>query len=163
MKLGNSIGNTISADLYQHHRDTESWEWKPENNEPFEYTVREVLEPDGNDVALVLSLSGKIHEEEVYKVFENRPHLYEISMEEPTPGFLSQKSRLEKFRKRYRELLSQIRKRHGKDVSIHLFPAVPAPIAVLCGRELLPKSDPSVNVYDHEKDRGGFIKILTIN
>jgi len=40
---------------------------------------------------------------------------------------------------------------------------VPAPIAVLCGRELLPKVDPSVTVYDHEKDQGGFVQILTIN
>lgn len=163
MKLGNAVGNTISTDLYQRHRDTEDWHWKPESNELFEYNSREVLEPEGDDVAVVLSLSGKIHEEEVYKVFSKKPHLYEISIDSPTPGFLTEKSRLKKFKERYRELLSLIRDRHGKDVKIHLFPAVPAPIAVLCGKELLPKSDPSVVVYDNEKDKGGFIQILTIN
>lgn len=163
MKLGNAIGNTIATDLYQRHRDTERWEWKPENDESFEYTIREELTTESKDVALVLSLSGKIHEEEVYKVFSEKPHLYEISVDSPTPGFLSKKSRLEKFRIKYRELLSQIRERHGEDVNIHLFPAVPAPIAVLCGRELLPKVDPSVVIYDHEKDQGGFTQILTIN
>lgn len=163
MKLGNAVGNTIATDLFQRHRDTESWEWKPENDEPFDYTVREELATESKDVALVLSLSGKIHEEEVYKVFSKKPHLYEISMNSPTPGFLSHRSRLEKFRIKYRELLSQIRGRHGEDVEIHLFPAVPAPIAVLCGRELLPKVDPSVIIYDHEKDQGGFVQILTIN
>lgn len=166
MKLGNAVGNTISADIYQHHRDTESWEWKPENEEPFEYTVRESIEPDSKDskdVAVVLSLSGKIHEDEVYKVFPQKPHLYEISYESPNTEFLSQKSRLQKFRVKYRELLSKIRERHGEHTRIHLFPAVPAPIAVLCGRELLPKVDPSIIVYDHEKDKKGFIQILTIN
>lgn len=163
MKLGNSIGNTIAADIYQCHRDTGKWEWKPETDESFEYTIREALVPESKDVALVLSLSGKIHEDEIYKVFSEKPHLYEISMEAPNTGFLSQKSRLEKFRVKYREILSRIRARHGEDVRIHLFPAVPAPIAVLCGRELLPKSDPSVIVYDHEKDKGGFVRILTVN
>jgi len=163
MKLGHAVGNTISADLYQRHRDTENWEWKPENDEPFDYNVREALEKDSKDIALVLSLSGKIHEDEVYKVFQNRPHLYEISIESPTPSFLSQKSRLEKFREKYRSLLSMIRDKHGGDVKIHLFPAIPAPVAVLCGRELLPKSDPTLVVYDHEKDKDGFIPILTIN
>lgn len=163
MKLGNAVGNIIPADLYQCHRDTGKWEWKPESDEPFEYTTRESLVSKNKDVALVLSLSGKIHEDEVYKVFSEKPHLYEISMDSPTPGFLSQKSRIEKFRGKYRALLSLIRERHGGDVRIHLFPAVPAPVAVLCGRELLPKADPSVIVYDQEKDKGGFVPILTIN
>ena len=163
MKLGQSIGNTISADLYQHHRDTENWIWKTEDQDLFEYNTREVLETNSKDVALVLSLSGKIHEEEVYKVFEYKPHLYEIYIEEPNTGFLNQKSRLKKFRETYRSLLSKIRNRHSGDVKIHIFPAIPAPIAVLCGRELLPKSDPSVIVYDHEKNKEGFIPILTIN
>ena len=163
MKLGNAIGNTIAVDLYQRHRDTENWEWKSENEDPFEYTIREAPASSSKDVAIVLSLSGKIHEDEVYKKFSQRPYLYEISIDSPSPAFLNQKSQLEKFRKRYRELLSQIRTSHGEDVNIHLFPAVPAPIAVLCGRELLPKSDPSVTVYDHEKDKGGFIQIFAIN
>lgn len=163
VKLGYAIGNTISTDLYQRHRDTENWVWKQENDVPFEYNVREALEADSKDVALVLSLSGKIHENEVYKSFANKPHLYEISIDLPNPGFLTQKSRLEKFREKYRHLLSHIRDRHGHDVKIHLFPAIPAPIAVMCGRELLPKSDPTLVVYDHEKDQDGFIPILTIN
>lgn len=162
-KLGNTIGNTISADLYQRHRDTESWGWKTEIDEPFDYITRDIIEPNNKDVALILSLSGKIHEEEVYRIFKKKPHLYEISIESPDPEFLSQKSRLEKFRIVYRNLLSCIRERHGEDVIIHLFPAVPAPVAILCGRELLPKTDPSIVVYDHEKDQKGFVPILTIN
>ncbi len=163
IKLGNSIGNTISADLYQRHRDTEDWKWKPEVDSNFEYRQREVSGTDDLNVALILSLSGKIHEDEVYKKFDSKPHLYEISIDFPATNFLSQKSRLEKFRSAYREVLTRIRDRHGGNVIIHLFPAIPAPIAVLCGRELLPKSDPALIVYDHEKDQGGFVQILKIN
>jgi hypothetical protein len=161
--LGQSIGNTISCDLFQRHRDTENWKWKLEDGNSLEYQTREFKGVDTNDVALVISLSGKVHEDEVYKVFENRPHFYEIFIESPNPGFLSQKSRLSKFRDIYRSLLSQIRDRHGVAAVMHLFPAIPAPVAVLCGRELLPKSDPKMIVYDHEKNQGGYVPILRIN
>lgn len=46
---------------------------------------------------------------------------------------------------------------------IHLFPAVPAPVAVLCGRELLPKVDPALLVYDSNKKTNGFQPILRVN
>jgi hypothetical protein len=45
---------------------------------------------------------------------------------------------------------------HGAVGKLHLFPAVPAPIAVMCGRERLAKVAPSLLVYDNELERGGF-------
>lgn len=161
--LGHAIGNTISVDLFQRHRDMEDWKWKPENEEEFEYQLQESPVADSKNVAIILSLSGKVHEKEVYEKFDTKPHVYEITIDTPNPGFLGQQSKLKKFRVAYRNLLSLIRDRHGGDAIIHLFPAIPAPIAVLCGRELLPKSDPTMIVYDHEKDKGGFVQILTIN
>jgi hypothetical protein len=53
--------------------------------------------------------------------------------------------------------------KHGSDCSVHIFPAVPVPIAIACGQDILPKSDPTIIVYDHDKNKGGFIKVLTIN
>lgn len=163
IQLGQSIGNTISANIYQRHRDTEDWAWKAETDEPFEYQVKEVPGTDSKNIALVLSLSGNIHLEEVYKIFKDQPHLYEITISNPNLEFLTQQSRLNKFREIYRGLLTQIRDLHGGDATIHLFPAIPCPVAVVCGRELLPKSDPNLIVYDNEKAAGGFVKILTIN
>jgi hypothetical protein len=160
--MGRAIGNSVSADIYQRHRDTEDWKWKPETEEAFEYQVRELPGEDEKNIAVVLSLSGKIHEEEVYRLFKQKPHLYEIFIDTPNPGFLTRSSQLQKFRETYRGLLSQIRDRHGGDVMLHLFPAIPAPVAVVCGRELLPKADPAMTVYDHERDQGGFQQILTI-
>ncbi|HVU06644.1 MAG TPA: SAVED domain-containing protein [Candidatus Paceibacterota bacterium] len=161
--LGNAIGNTISADLYQRHRDTENWTWKNEAQDDLAYEVKETKGETGGDIAVVLSLSGKIHYDEVYKLFAKKPHLYEITIATPAPGFLASRPKLEKFRLAYRELLTKIRTLHGGGTVIHLFPAIPAPIAVVCGREILPKSDPKMTVYDHENAQGGFIPILTIN
>jgi hypothetical protein len=46
--------------------------------------------------------------------------------------------------------------KHGLLETIDVFPAVPAPIAVLCGRELLPKVHPKLRVFDYDKLQGGF-------
>jgi SMODS-associated and fused to various effectors sensor domain len=53
-------------------------------------------------------------------------------------------------------------KNHGLVEAINLFPAVPAPIAVLCGRELLPKVHPRLRVYDYNKNNGGFTFALEV-
>jgi len=55
------------------------------------------------------------------------------------------------------------RVRDGSQCIIHLFPAVPAPIALLCGRELLPKADPSLMVYDYVDNKQGFKFALQVN
>jgi len=52
---------------------------------------------------------------------------------------------------------------HPQLETIHLFPAVPPPIAILCGRELMPKVDPALRVYDFRKKQGGFDFVLEVN
>ena len=67
------------------------------------------------------------------------------------------------FRTTYQEALGAIVLEHGSGGSLHLFPAVPAPVAVLCGRELLPKAHPELRVYDFDAAKGGFQFQLTVN
>jgi len=161
--LGNQLGNIVPMDLYQKHRDTDDWKWKAEpENDPFEFRSINVDGKEGKDVAVVLSLSGKVTPDSYLSITGDMP-VYEIEIEDANPGFLSLKSRLEKFRATYRKVLSDIVAKHGSDSTIHLFPAIPAPIAVLCGKELLPKADPTLQVYDYDKAQGGFVRTLQIN
>ncbi len=166
MRFGNQLGNIISVNLYQKHRDTDNWTWKPEDKKAvnFNYIVHK---PQNNKkakkVALILSLSGKIQKTEIKRFFQPDSSIYEITIPNPEPTFLNQRSKLEKFKSVYRNLITNIRAFHGSKVEIHIFPAIPAPIAVLCGKELVPKSDPKVYAYDNNKDKGGFIYPLKIN
>lgn len=164
MHFGNQLGNIVPADLYQKHRDTDDWKWKEEpKRDLLTYELQRTKQArQASAVALVLSLSGKVHTSEFRKILPDAP-TYEIAIKDPNPEFLQYKSRLQKFRQLYREVLSEIRQRYGNECVIHLFPAIPAPIAVLCGKELLHKSDPSVLVYDNDRLQGGFKPTLTIN
>lgn len=162
MHLGNRIGNVIPIDFYQKHRDSDDWKWKDEiEPDDFRYRYSRSDGDSSEGVGLVLSLSGKIAREEYEHIARGMP-VYEIEVEDPNPAFLKFRSRLQKFKSAYRQALTDIRAAHGRDCLIHLFPAIPAPIAVLCGAELLPKSDPAVRVYDNDKARGGFVPTLTI-
>ncbi|MDP3957477.1 MAG: SAVED domain-containing protein [bacterium] len=165
MHFGNKLGDLIPADLYQKHRDTDDWKWKREpRHDNFSYEVKKkITGRRSKKIAIILSLSGKIHAKEVLKAVPDASAFYEITIPNPETEFLKFASRLQKFRSIYRDLLTTIRKKHGHDCEIHLFPAVPAPIAVICGKILLPKTDPGVLVYDNDKQKSGFVPALKIN
>ena len=67
------------------------------------------------------------------------------------------------FQRTYQEVLATIIKNHGLVEEVHVFPAVPAPIAVAVGREPLPKVHPALVIYDYNKKKAGFTKTIRIN
>lgn len=163
--LGRQLSNKIPAEVYQRHRDTEDWVWKT-SGKPFEYRFEKLR--GGTDrtlVALLLSLSGKIHLDSLPGEIDKRFSVYELTLAagEPNPTFLRLREDLANFKETYQVALRTILRDHGQVEKIHFFPAVPAPVAVLCGRELLPKVDPRLLVYDYDKRTGGFTLALEVN
>lgn len=164
MYLGNRIGGATPVDIYQKHRDADDWIWKKEpKRDTFKYIVKKNgLKNSSTKVVVILSLSGLVQVDEVTKVLPNAPR-YEITIPKPDRDYLQHRSQLTKFAYIYHRILTEIRKRHGSKCEIYLFPAVPVSVAVACGKELLPKVDPHIHVYDVDNERGGFIPTLTIN
>lgn len=162
---GNLLSNKVPSDLFQKHRDTKNWKWKNEG-ELVQYKIVTVKEgTDRKKVALVLSLSGKIQLEDLPSEVINDATVYEITLENdlPHPLFLNQKQDLTNFGVIYQQTLRQIGTNHGKLDELHLFPAIPAPVAVVCGQELMPKIDPVLVVYDGDKRVGGYHRVLEVN
>lgn len=155
--LGRQLSNKFASDLFQRHRDTESWTWKVDGV-PVKYRFRRLNRGPFKKVALVLSLSGTIRLQDLPAEVRMSSALYEITLNgmTPQPTFLRQKRDLDAFRSVYQEAIATILKTHGPLDTIDLFPAVTAPIAVLCGRELLPKVHPKLRVFDNDRDAGGF-------
>lgn len=163
--LGSKLSNKVPVEVFQRHRDTEDWTWKTDGNAA-EYTLRQLQEgADRRQVALVLCLSGLITSEALPNEIDSSFSIYEIRLQgqAPNPSFLRQRLDLESFRRIYSHALSTIISQHQGCREIHLFPAVPAPVAVLCGRELLPKVYPALVVYDNDKAKGGFTSQVRIN
>jgi hypothetical protein len=163
--LGSQLSNKIPVDLYQRHRDTEDWTWKA-GGEPVNYMIKTVRRgTDPSHVALLLSLSGTVHLRMLPAFVDDSFSVYEITLVgiDPNPTYLRLRQDLSNFQRIYLQTLGTIMKESPRLEEIHLFPAAPAPVAVLCGRELLPKVHPSLLVYDYNKRKDGFIPTIRIN
>jgi len=145
--FGRKLGDIVSADIYQRHRSPAGWQWQELLNDTFDYQVSgpTVLEKC-EKVVIALSLSGRIHPEEIEKAIGDKLDIYNITIPNPNVTFLKAKEQLELFRKHWRLLLSKIRESHGVECEVHVFPAVPAPIAIEMGRAILPNVDPNMYI-----------------
>ena len=169
MFLGKCIGDTVPADLYQSHRNiddtNQTWSWpKEEQDRETRYIVNPLrINKKGQNVVIVLSLSGKIDSGRYERLESEGFSIYEITIEEPSIYFLKSRKQLGGFSREYRKLLNEIQSTHGDSCQISIIPAVPAPIAVECGRVLLPKSDPEIFVYEYDDSQNRFRRVLKIN
>jgi hypothetical protein len=160
--LGRELGNKVVIDVFQRHRDN-SWRWR-EDGPLAEYEFRRIREgKDNASIALQLSLSGRISPDSIPADITDRFFCYEIVLRGREPGvdFLNRREDLALFRKLYRASLQELVSKHGHFTELHLFAAVPAPVAVACGMDVMPKAHPSLVVYDNVK--GAFKPGLTIN
>ncbi|MBS0272617.1 MAG: HNH endonuclease [Proteobacteria bacterium] len=158
MILGAELSNKVPASLYQRHRDTEDWTWKTEGRlVTYKLTKIKTGGPTA-PIVLTLALSGTIPIENLPDAYKENASIYQISLDEQTPNtmFLNQKADLEAFKAIYSKTLGLISAEHGLLETISVFSAVPAPIAIMCGRERLPKVHPKLRVYDFDHANGGF-------
>lgn len=165
MFLGSRLSNKTPLDLYQRHRDTQTWTWKADGP-PVYYTFSERQRGQARDrVALVLSLSGALDRSQLPAVVDESYTIYEVTLKDQTPNpmFLRRREDLEGFRYIYHEALAVILRDHGAIKYLDVFPVVPAPIAVLCGYELFPKVSPRLRVYDNDGRRGGWAHSLDVD
>lgn len=156
--FGSRLTNKVRTELFQRHRDTEDWVWK-DDGEPARYKHALIQKGEvGGPVALLLALSGAINVDSLSGDVKRQGWIYELTLENrpPDPTFLRLRTELDGFRTAYQEVLGLIAAQHGILEAVELFPAVPAPIAVLCGRERLPKVHPALRVYDFDRARGGY-------
>ncbi len=163
--LGFLLPNKVETRFFQRHRCSEKWRWL-ESGQAVEFVVNMVKEGrPGKQAVLLLSLSGSIPED-TYSSFvaEGRP-IYELTFKEraPDPTFLSDEKTISKFKMAYRKFLSSLKTSNPEIEDLAVLPAVPAPIAVLLGRELLKKVDPHLSIYDYNKKYKKFSFALGVN
>lgn len=164
VNLGARLSDKIEVELYQRHRNPETWEWHKEPGRAT-YVTRKVQKgTDPQCVALLLNLSGSNKLETLPDLVDGRFSIYETTLVDirPSPLFLRCRSDLDKLHHEHLQTMSMLRDSHPKLAVLHLFPAIPAPVAVMVGRSRLPKVDPTLRVYDRDKRAGGFVPTLEV-
>jgi hypothetical protein len=152
--LGFKLGDKIETEIYQKHRDgNEGWFWE-KNGKPVKFNLTEIKKGQKKEIFLLLSLSGRIRQDQIEKFDKIKGVVYEISPVALEPGrnIIKSKADLVDFIACYQKFLRLSEKNHAKE--IHLFPAIPVSVAVACGRAQLKGVSPRIKIYDlNNKDK----------
>jgi hypothetical protein len=150
-ELGFGLGDKVASEMYQCHRvPNEGWSW-PVGAERVRFEIAEhknVENTDESRVAVLIAVSGgdlgKVRRATSAKcTYEIRP----VGLD-PTRTILSSPETLTEFRSTFQQLLSRIERQHSGIVGLDLFLAVPAPVAIMCGRDITRDVVPDVAIYD---------------
>jgi hypothetical protein len=160
--LGARLSDKQVVDLYQRHRDPESWSWH-EGAGDAHFATQCAIQA-GGDVALLVNVSGQNTAASVTRAMSDCT-VYELAVsgQAPTPLVLKTRGDLDRFTSEYIRALAMIRAAHPSLKRLHVLPAVPAPLAIVMGRMRLPKVDPRLLVYDRDQRSGGFVPTFEIS
>ena len=160
--LGSRLSDKVEVELYPLHRPR-SLQWKGGEGAAH-YVTKCVQDGDKDVVALLANLSGYNDPSVLPTTIRTAATIYELTLDgqDPSPLFLETRGDLTRFCTEYTRALATIRAQHQRLDLIHVFPAVPAPVAIELGRLRLPKVDPALLMYDLDKRANGFIPTLEI-
>ena len=112
-------------------------------------------------VALKLGISATVTDERIAKVLGDEAAIWSVAAANPHNDILRRPEDQAAFRQLMRSLFDRIKAVHGEGVIIHVFPAMPASLAVELGRVWMPKSDLAMTIYDNNR-AAGFVPTITI-
>jgi hypothetical protein len=159
VRLGTLLTDISEVQVYPRNREPQGWSWRS-HPRGFRYEVQAPGRGSGCPV-LVLALSDYVGDDRIVSVFGRKPAIWRVTIGTPNNDFLRSKQQLREFRQTIRSVMGQIKAKHGQE-TLHIFSAVPAPIAVELGRIRQPKAFMPWAIWDQVNDRGGFIPALTI-
>lgn len=161
---GRCLGGLQRIELYQHHRDTQNWKWKDEEDAQVLYEIVKPKDSVDSDqpIALLFSISGRVSYDLVAQTLGKMPTIYEIRALEIGRGFLKSRKRLELFSYEVQNILVALQDAHYQRKVIHVFAAIPAPLAIEFGRNIKSLDTPFI-IYEYENSQHAYVPALRIN
>jgi SMODS-associated and fused to various effectors sensor domain len=149
MQLGALIGNKAEASTFQWDRVAETWKYRHQRKyERQAISHTKVPASNGRDLALAVSLSGEVDSQAVHAAVPGL-NIVRLGVPRPTPELVEDADDVRHFRSKFTALMADIRNQGYRRV--HVFPAMPLSLAVEFGRQLLPKADPAMGVWDYQE------------
>lgn len=165
--FGAHLDDKVPVSVFQRQRNDEgnAWSWDQDPPPPPTFGTRTIQHGNGDEVALVVNLSGWIDRSELPPEITEDYTIYEISPHPPAevgPSLISSPAALASFESEYRTFLARLERDHGKIAKAAIFPAVPVSAAVTLGRALMPDVSPVLVIYDRD-DQGNFVKAMEVS
>ena len=153
VKLGTLFSDMYSVDVYQKHREPDTWEWQDLQNGNIDnpFILNTPSEYKGK-VVLILALSAPITERIKQFYIKEKTSVWEITIEKPQLDFLQYSKQLVYFRNIVREVFKDIKQKcPNKEIYVHM--AMPNACAVEFGRGWMHKVDADLVLYDTYNDK----------
>ncbi len=169
IQLGYLIHNTNTFDLYQYHSDENTWKWKllkeeEATQEFFNEELPEDKDTSITEIALSISITGIVIEDDIFEVLGNDIKIFTISVDNPDRTWLKYKEQLLEFQKKYTRLIDSIVQLYPTLKKIHLFYTGPTPMAFIIGSYINPTIHPEFILYNYfRKDSPKYSRAFEIN
>lgn len=151
--LGQSIGDRSARYLFSPNRG-HGLRWPDHHASPPKFFLRQPEQgPREGPVALVLSLSASVPLRDVTAALPDAP-IYEFTIDSPSYNMVKNRNVIHAFRDELQAHLSVLEAR--SPAPIHLFPAVPAALAIEFGALLTTQHRHPYIVYDRDQN-GAFV------
>lgn len=151
MQLGAVVGNKVEASVFQWDRILETWNFRAERVlDAQSISFDDVERAAGRDLAMAVCLSGEIRREDIAAVLPGVP-VARFGVPSPTPALVEDADDIRRFRSAFTAFMARVRNAGYR--RMHVFPAMPLSLAVEFGRQLLPKADPKIGVWDFQEGR----------
>lgn len=157
--LGSLLGDKTPLHLYQFTRDTNSWSFVKPKAKPAAFTFN-TLAPFKGNVALKVGLTAPIANTRLPAALGTGVPTVDFTTSTPGTALVQTESTVAAFRREIRKCLEMIEQAGGTDATIHVFPVMPAPLAVALGASLMPKVSNPLVIYDARGPEAVFNKAL---
>ena len=160
IERGRLLCDIVPATVHQRHREPASWRWASDGP-PIKFRI---TEPDGGlsgPAALKLGVSATVTDTRLQAVLGADTAIWSLCADQPHNDILRQAFDQATFRQELRRLYDRIKAHHGEGTLLHVFPALPASLAVEVGRVWMPKSDLPLRLYDNNRSHG-FVRTFDV-
>ena len=152
--LGYLIHDTYITDIYQFHREKNTWKWEflSETEAEQEFFLFEKLEVKNSNIqkiALSISISGTVNDDDIFETIGNNIKIVKISVNEPDRTWLKYKEQLTEFQKKFINLIDTLVQQFKNLKEIYLFYAGPTPLAFIIGCSINPTIHPQFKLYNY--------------
>lgn len=155
--LGYLLTSRAKVRYAQFNRDTQSWTWSKETNTelPSLNVTGLLVEEDtmNKEFVIKVSLSAQIRNEQIGEVGLASNPVIEVFAENPSEDWLQSERQVIELGKKFRQIMTKLRKHAPNLEKIHLFYAGPTPGAIAIGRQINPRMNPLVQLYEFDRNQ----------
>lgn len=159
MKLGTMLNDIYSVDVRQKRRNPDTWKFEDDTDTVYNLELAAEVK---TNIALKIELSDTITDDRITSVLGGDTSIYSIKIDNPDNDFVKSRKQIADFGEKMKEAFREIKRLHGQEAILNIFPAMPVSLAVQLGRVWMPKADLSMTIFDQNRAVRGFVKAIDI-